>query len=772
MIISPPFLSQPDIPVYSEQCVSDVMPGGIVGSGAFPVSQAMAWHGGIHVNAPTADEPVRAIADGTVIFRRDGGNARYDAQDHSTGCVVIRHKTEIGANGTTPVHVIYYSIYQHLRLLDANLPAVNQPVYRKDKLGLAGTIYGQANRIHLEIVAGDADAKNLVGRSTGDLAVGSDGRIDAVYGQIYVLVPARTACYSAQPTGATLPATASDSGGADLIVGLKYEAGSATLTTYQLGGEVVGTAPLEPKAEYNLYAEANTRHNLNTTGSSPSGWYELLRFGRNLGSDPLPNNAAHWRKVVLPGQPQGAWVNLNAAHTKKFSDADFPHWMGWKLIDDDAQDDNSQCNSAMIDAMLAPAAQPPAPPNGPPNLTSPPTPGPQAPESAQTTPEQKAVNRKQNLCKPAVQEKLARTICKFPTEWAKDQVRTRWAWTRDKGNPYMPYPLEDETDFTEMTDFAQKLCFWEGLPDEDKARLTIKHWHFHPREFIQHFRKCGWLSRNEMVQLLPANSLRQDGNRWFWEGVQLSGAAGLLADGDAAAGERRATLNIALRKYCIVTPVRLACFFGNTTQETQWFQKFHENSPYWYKPWDGRGFLQLTHADNYIKYWDFRGAAIPATIQTSLRNHTALANVNRNHGMTDPTNSLRDSSTGIPQSVIDQRNSVGIDANERAQSAGVYWAWSGASEQADGYLTNSTNTMISKTTTSGLKNYYENGAFGNVAATVNLGTPSSNFSRIWGVQARFMAFANAQVILLENPLFPQGNGTSGGIPENFSFRRP
>ncbi|WP_341891120.1 hypothetical protein [Variovorax sp. YR752] len=70
MIISPPFLSQPDIPVYSEQCVSDVMPGGIVGSGAFPVSQAMAWHGGIHINAPTADEPVRAIADGTVIFRR------------------------------------------------------------------------------------------------------------------------------------------------------------------------------------------------------------------------------------------------------------------------------------------------------------------------------------------------------------------------------------------------------------------------------------------------------------------------------------------------------------------------------------------------------------------------------------------------------------------------------------------------------------------------------------------------------------------------------
>lgn len=772
MIISPPFLSQPDIPVYNEQCVSDVMPGGIVGSGAFPVSQAMAWHGGVHINAPSADEPVRAIADGIVIFRRDGAVARYDAQDHSTGCVVIRHKTEIGANGTTPVHVIYYSIYQHLRQLDANLPAVNQPVYRKDRLGLAGTIYGQPNRIHLEIIAGDEDTKNLVGRSTGDLPVGNDGRTDAVYGQLYVFVPAKTACYGTQPSGATLPAATGDSGSTDLIVGIKYETGGATLTTYQLSGEVVGAALVEAKSEYDLFSEANTRHSLNTAGSSPSGWYELLRFGRNLGGDSLPADAAHWRKVSLPGQPQGAWVDLNASGTKKFSDADFPHWMGWKLIDDDAQDENSQCNSAMVDAMLAPAAQPPAPPIGPPDLASPPAPAPQAAENEQTTPEQKAINRKLNLCKPAVQEKLAKTICKFPTEWARGEVRTRWAWTRDKGNPYMPYPLEDEPDFTEMADFAQKLCFWEDLPDEDKARLTIKHWHFHPKEFIKHFRKCSWLSRDEMVQLLPANSLRQAGSLWVWESVQLSGAAGLLAAGDAAAEERRVALNVALRKYCVVTSVRLACFFGNTTQETQWFQKFHENSPYWYKPWDGRGFLQLTHADNYIKYWNFRGTPIPAASQSSLRSQTALANTNRHGGMTDSTNSLSDNATGIPQAVIDQRNSVGIGAKERAQSAGAYWAWSGASEQADGYWGNSANSIVSKTTRSGTKRYYENGAFGNVAATVNIGTPSSNFSRIWGVQARFMAFANAQVILLESAAFPQSNGASSDIPEDFSFRRP
>jgi hypothetical protein len=72
MIVSPPFLSLRDIPVYDDQCVKSVMPGGIVGSGAYPVSQAMAWHGGLHIHAPTSDEPVRAIADGIVVFRRDG----------------------------------------------------------------------------------------------------------------------------------------------------------------------------------------------------------------------------------------------------------------------------------------------------------------------------------------------------------------------------------------------------------------------------------------------------------------------------------------------------------------------------------------------------------------------------------------------------------------------------------------------------------------------------------------------------------------------------
>lgn len=535
MIISPPFLSLSDIPVYDAQCIRDVMPGGIVGSGAYPISQAMGWHGGLHIHAPTNMEPVRAIADGTVVFRRDGGNARYDNEDHSTGCVVIRHVTEIGARGVTPVSVIYYSITQHLRQLDRDLPAVGRAIYRKDKLGLAGTIHGDSDRIHLEIIAGDADTLKLVGRSTGELAVGGNGRVDAVYGQMYVLVPAKSPCYGAQPIGATLPAAAGDSGNDDLIIGIRYETGSATLTTYKLNGDIVGTAPRETDAEYNLYTEANTRHGRLSAAdqliSSPSGWYELLRFGRNLGTDPLPANAAHWRKVVVTGQPAGVWINLNASNTKKFSDADFPHWAGWKLIDDDITDDNSRCDSAMAHAML----------------TSPPKPG----ATAVLTPAQKAADRMQNLCRAGVQEKLAKAICKFPCEWANDEVRKRWAWTRETGNPYMPYPLEDETDFTEMTDFAQKLCFWEELPAEDKSRLTIKHWHFHPREFIKHFRMCGWLSTVELSGVLSAAP----------------------PAGRTRAEALRFPMNTMLRKYGAASSrLRTAHFLAQVGHETGWWQ--------------------------------------------------------------------------------------------------------------------------------------------------------------------------------------------------------
>ena len=225
MIVSPPFLSQTELPVYDEQCINQVMPGGFMGSGAYPVSVGMGWHGGIHIHAPTADEPVRAIADGMVVFRRDAGTIQYADKDTSTGCVVIRHTTEIGADGTDkPVEFTYYSISMHLRKLDDTLPQVGKPIYRKDKLGLAGKIHGASARIHFEIIAGDKDIEALTGRKTGRISLQNDGRKSVVYGTSYVFVPSGAAYLNGQVApssrpGAALPAPSGQTT-EDVVIGV------------------------------------------------------------------------------------------------------------------------------------------------------------------------------------------------------------------------------------------------------------------------------------------------------------------------------------------------------------------------------------------------------------------------------------------------------------------------------------------------------------------------------------------------------------------------
>ncbi|RYE39620.1 MAG: hypothetical protein EOP24_43785 [Hyphomicrobiales bacterium] len=581
MLISPPFLSLREIPVYDEQSVNNVMPGGVVGSGAFPVSMAMGWHGGLHLHAPKADEPVRAIADGVVIYRRDPETVSYAGKDHSTGCVVIRHKTDIGADGNTPVEVTFYSITLHLSQLHANLPAVGKPIYRKDKIGTAGKIRGEDNLIHFEIIAGDADLKKLLGRSTGRLDIANDGRSSVVYGEMYISLPSGAPCYQgANPpvaqAGSALP-PASTFTTEDLIVGLNHESGNAVVTTYKLAGDLIGSLT-ELEAEYNLYTEATKRQAAASVGSSPSGWYELLRFGRNLGPDPLSAGVLHWRKIKLPSGSDG-WVNLNAGNTKKFSDGDFPHFRGWRLVDDDSTDNDSRCQSAMIERIL--------------NIT------PEGEEVAADTPGA----RLGRLC--AEQPRLAKTICKFPTEWVEADLDDRWKWVKEK-NPYNPNPL-NEDDFKKLKEYAAKLCFWDKLPGEDTARLTKKHWHFHPREFIIHFRKCGWLSEKELKRMYPAAS-----------------AANVV--------RYLVPTNKTIRKYSIYRPQRMAHLFGQAAVESNqfmWMSELFNGDPYNYfrnyekaknfagwlgnieqddgGKFRGRGFKQLTGRANYAAYWVYKG---------------------------------------------------------------------------------------------------------------------------------------------------------------------
>ncbi len=625
MIVSPPFLRLTDAPACDAQSIEDAMPGDAID------------HGGIRIHAPSATEPVRAIADGTVVYRRENKPLTYQGTAYATGCVVIRHTTEIGAitrpDGTdTLTSLTYYSITLHLASLDKDLPALNQPIWRKDRLGLAGNIAGEGEQIHLEIVCGDEDIQSLVGRRTGRLALEQNGRVDALYGTVYVFVPSGAALHAAQPAGA--PGSPSATTAEDLVIGIDYASGDARLTTWRLaGGAPVGVVTEPGQSEYRLYDQALERHHASPAGSSPSGWHELMRLGRKLGPDPLPADAPHWRRIQLPDGSE-SWIDLNAAATRKYSDADFPHWRGWRLVDGDTTADGCPTDA----------------------------------DTSQT--------RMHRLCASVAQERPARTICKLPTEWSREDAATRWQWAKEAGNPCNPEPLSASARAT-FVEFAQALCFWEGLPETDRQRLGKKHWHFHPREFITHMRKCSWLSESEFRQILPTHVIRDAGEKGYaWERVHtdLDRKAGIFQT-------HRVPQNYMMRRYGINTPARMAAYFGNSIQGTQWWEKLHEeDTQAWYFPWDGRGFLQLTHPCNYMDYWRFKGRKIDDKLYEALKEASRTEK-----------NLAARQFPDVSFTLIDWRSQIAGGFESRtaeeifcpSDSAGFHWIRSGMARYAD-----------------------------------------------------------------------------------------
>jgi hypothetical protein len=315
-----------------------------------------------------------------------------------------------------------------------------------------------------------------------------------------------------------------------------------------------------------------------------------------------------------------------------------------------------------------------------------------------------------------------------------------------------------------MTDFAQKLCFWEELPEEDKARLTIKHWHFHPRAFINHFRKCAWLSDGEFRQLLPQHAMRLDNKRiLLWEPIRLNGAR------NATIANHRTPLNIMLRKWGIDTPLRRAAFFGNSVQETQWWALLAEGSgsTLWYAPWYGRGFLQLTNPGNYIDYWRYRGRTVPEALRAALV--AAYQTVAGTPPARRSNAGLQDSNfSALTAQMREWRSHVGADMTGRsympedvfapADSAGYYWAKNIMSKEADAAHT---LERVPIQTDQGTRMYYRSSAFWRASATVNLpgAVNRTNYTGINGFDARCVAYGYALAVLTEMR-FPNSTGNT------------
>lgn len=589
MIISPPYLLQRNANETDEAWINRCMPGGEPGDGAYPLSSALQWHGGLHLREPEDHAPVRAIADGDVVFLRrpteqpagplpaDHAQA-YRGGWTDNGVVVLRHQTEIGEGAHASV--TFFSVHMHLREVDAAIQP-NRRIYRKSPLGRAGQVYGEPGRLHFEIVCDDANLQRLVGRASGNLNTGANGRTDAVYGSMHFRLPADTPVYPARPALHLAQGTGGVPIGSEVFVELRYAGGEgaagnrgdATLSTYQPDGTRIGQPLEENDAEYNLYRDANTISQAYPPNArpAPSAVYELLRFGRVIGPDALnPAAVPHWRRIHHPGGT--GWVNLNAANVNKFSDADFPHWMGWSLVDDSA-DQDSRCDSATVKGWLDV--------NG----------------DGQVAPAEALARMGMDTVAP----KLARAICKFPTEWNAASFDRRLGWIRTS-TVENPNPV-DEVNFERLRAHVAALAFWPG-----NTELQESHWHWHPRAFIGWFRRCGWLSEKEMAQCFPRNLQHLTGTKFVSHAFAWS-------DAIARSSVWSLHFNKANRKYGIDQRQRLTHYFAQVVPETGYLRLMKESDSKdgsylrgkTYYPYYGRGLIQLTWAENYKKYGNFRG---------------------------------------------------------------------------------------------------------------------------------------------------------------------
>lgn len=635
-------------------------------------------------------------------------------------------------------------------------------VYRKDVLGGTGRVYGHSEQVHFEICCDADNLKKIIGRhptwQDPQHPPAKDGRTDSVFGNFYVYLPAAT------PTSNTAPAdhlrhdTGSTLGAAQWIK-LDYGDGGTTpgacvLTSYSTTGQS-GNARTDNDAEYNLYKDATDRHNIVIKAhphaqSSPSGWYELLRFGRNLGrsdtgKDPLPDNAAHWRKIkTIAGNE--IWADLNAPGSYKFSDADFLPQFGWNCYDDDIADKDQRCDSLKLKALIRTQDDQPDPDRN-----------------------KDDVKLSRRLGDKDVARALRRTICKFPSEWDRGTISQRYGWLNE-----MEYGFKDRPDDWKRFENHLKAISFDKLPQE----YLNAQWHFHPTEFIKLFRKCGWLSEKEFKQLLPLMVLRGKETSAAWEQVAPNNAK---EKENSVFTAHRIPLNQAFRKYGITTPQRMAAFFGNSIQETAWWGKLHEgNSTQWYSPWDGRGFLQLTHPANYIQYWKFRGRHIDAQGEKSLLSAYKKADEARkskDEGISKSANQyLADGVSGVTLQMKEWRNLVGQngpemkDATDAADSAGVYWAWMDMARYADEQIKIERRTAA---TPHGVKVYYRSEAFWRAAAKVNLPKKlnDSYSTSLNGFVDRCVPWAQALAVLTEMTFPPNSGVVKLDYPEGHVPRR-
>jgi len=217
-----------------------------------------------------------------------------------------------------------------------------------------------------------------------------------------------------------------------------------------------------------------------------------------------------------------------------------------------------------------------------------------------------------------------------------------------------------------------------------------------------------------------------------------------------------------------------------------WLSSLHENNPdMWYYPWDGRGFLQLTHPINYFDYWDFRGRGNQtpqATRNTVLHAH-GMAGSHRAQAQNynaDDVNGTTPLLRGWRDDIGDEQT-VAHDLMSPADSAGFYWAKMRMVTYADLEIRLERRELSATrppnpqhpgvSAPSVTKVYYHSENFRDASAAVNLpaavGHPNHPFN---GYIARCGGFGQVLAVVGEY-WFPDAHGGLLDFPEGCKPRR-
>lgn len=368
----------------------------------FPINQKISWHGGIHLDI--ASQNVYSIMAGTVCYVRDSSKninsppLNYRGATHN-GCVLLRHELKLDADDSTSQIVTFYSLYMHLSTVESTILSMQgQQIDIGTVLGRSGMVDGQSG-LHFQICCDFANMKKLVGRDTSKLDLTKNGRTDISYGDTHYYLPV-----------------------------------GSYINKYYYNNSMAYYLPeYETIEPYYLIVNNKTVKML----TEREGKYQLVKEFPTTYSNNM---------LYIEYLGQAAYLNTNDSFIKKYTDADFPHWLGWTLINDD-RDQNSQCNSPTVLAWL----------------------------------NDKTLNRAE------LTQRKQKAICNFPFEWDGATIQQRFNWL--KTDPPEGMTAFTDNDMKKFEDHIKELCFFDQLAAPEQKALRLRVWHFEPRAFIEHINK-------------------------------------------------------------------------------------------------------------------------------------------------------------------------------------------------------------------------------------------------------------------------------------------